>query len=64
MTDIKEMVIKIELDHICADGAALVVTRLNGPSSTVIDQLHLREGEAICFTANTNFEDEVMTNEV
>jgi len=59
-----EIVIKLRIDHVCADGVAMEITRLVGPDRSVVDRVHMREDEVVCFTARTNFEDEGATHGV
>lgn len=59
-----EIVIKLRIDHICADGVAMEITRLVGPDSSVVNRVHMREDEVVAFTARTNFNDEVETHAV
>jgi hypothetical protein len=51
------MVIKIECDHICHDGAALRITRLVSAHDTAVDYVHMAPGETLTFATEVNFEE-------
>jgi hypothetical protein len=54
---LKEIVIKVECDHICEDGAALTITRLVSATESAVDHVHLRPGEQLAFSTEVNFEE-------